>query len=128
MLGEDRCHRLIPGSPNSRSNRRIKLMWFRPLLALMLALVCSTAPSAAPVPKDKQPEGTKIDSGSFGVFQRGNRVGTETFSIYQTNDGSIINSEFKTDNASSPEIQTSEVVLTRNGEIKGYEGRKGDAG
>ncbi len=93
---------------------------FYPLLAFMMAILCCNAAYAAAVVKDKEQEGTKIDSGSFGVFQRGNRVGTETFSIYQTNDGSIINSEFKTENASSPAIQTSEMVLTKNGDIKRY--------
>ena len=34
--------------------------------------------------KEKEHEGKNVDSGSFGVFQNGHRVGTETFSIYQT--------------------------------------------
>jgi hypothetical protein len=94
----------------------------------MMALVwCMTAASsfanAAPMPKEKakEHEGQRIDSGSFGVFQNGHRVGTETFSIYQTSGGSVIQSEFKTENAPTDAAQTSEMQLTPTGEIRRYE-------
>ena len=84
---------------------------------------------AAPLPKDKDKEkdkeakheGQEIDSGSFGVFQNGRRVGTETFSIYQTSYGSVIHSEFKTENAPTEAVQTSEMQLTTHGDIRRYE-------
>ena len=100
------------------------------LLVFMMALVwCITAASslasAAPMPKEKdkekEHEGQNVDSGSFGVFQNGHRVGTETFSIYQTNGGSVIQSEFKTVNAPTDAVQTSEMQLTPTGEIRRYE-------
>jgi hypothetical protein len=97
------------------------------LLAFMLTLVCCVAVSAAPMPKDKdkdkekEHDGKNIDSGSFGVFQKGHRVGTETFSIYQTSYGSLIRSEFKTENAPTTSVQTSEMQLTAAGEIRRYE-------
>jgi hypothetical protein len=91
------------------------------LLAFMMVLVWSVASSAAPLPKEKEHEGKNVDSGSFGVFQNGHRVGTETFSIYQTANGSVISSEFKTENAPTPAVQTSEMHLTANGEIRRYE-------
>ncbi len=93
------------------------------LLAFMMALVCGFAASAAPLPKEKQkePEGQKVDSGSFGVFQNDHRVGTETFSIYQTSSGSVIRSEFKTENAPTQDVQTSELQLSANGEIRRYQ-------
>jgi hypothetical protein len=91
------------------------------LIALMLSVACSIAGSAAaPLAKEKEHEGKLVDSGSFGVFQKGNRVGTETFSIYQTGSGSVIESEFKTDNA-KPAVQTSVMQLTASGEIRRYE-------
>jgi hypothetical protein len=71
--------------------------------------------------KEKEHEGKKVDSGSFGVFQNGHRVGTETFSIYQTGNGSVIQSEFKTENAPVPAAQTSEMQLTATGDIRRYE-------
>jgi len=92
------------------------------LLAFTMAMVWSLAAMAAPVPKDKDKEhdGKSVDSGSFGVFQNGHRVGTETFSIYQTANGSVIHSEFKTENT-PPDVQTSEMQLTVNGDIRRYE-------
>ena len=93
------------------------------LLAIMMALVWGIAVSAAPMPKEKEKEheGKNIDSGSFGVFQNGHRVGTETFSIYQTGNGSVIQSEFKTENSPTSAVQTSEMHLTASGEIRRYE-------
>ena len=88
----------------------------------MMAIVWSVAASASPLPKEKEKEheGKKIDSGSFGVFQNGHRVGTETFSIYQISNGSVIESEFKTENT-PPDVQTSEMRLTAAGDIRRYE-------
>src|SRR5271169_4167925 len=86
----------------------------------MMALVWCIAAWAAPMSKEKEHEGQKVDSGSFGVFQNGHRVGTETFSIYQTSNGSVVHSEFKTENA-PPDVQTSEMQLTARGDIRRYE-------
>jgi hypothetical protein len=104
--------------------------FFRLLAILMLLAGCIGA-WAAPLPKDKDKEkekdkeakhdGQEIDSGSFGVFQNGHRVGTETFSIYQTGYGSVIHSEFKTENAPTEAVQTSEMQLTAHGDIRRYE-------
>jgi len=95
------------------------------LLTFMMALVWCIAASAAPMPKEKEKEkeheGKNVDSGSFGVFQNGHRVGTETFSIYQTGNGSVIQSEFKTENSPTQDVQTSEMQLTANGDIRRYE-------
>jgi hypothetical protein len=101
----------------------LKLKLFYRLLALTIALVWCLAASAAPVPKEKEKEheGKNVDSGSFGVFQNGHRVGTETFSIYQTSNGSVIQSEFKTENAPTQDVQTSEMQLTTRGDIQHYE-------
>lgn len=91
------------------------------LLAFLMSIVWCMPALAAPLPKDKgKNEGTAVDSGSFGVFQNGHRVGTETFSIYQTGNGSVIKSEFKTENT-PPDEQSSEMQLTANGDIRRYE-------
>lgn len=101
--------------------------WSCRLLVFILALVWCISAAAAPLPKEKEKEkekehdGKTIDSGSFGVFQKGHRVGTETFSIYQTSYGSIIRSEFKTENAPTIDVQTSEMQLTATGDIRRYE-------
>jgi hypothetical protein len=93
--------------------------------SFVMAVVCCVAASAAPAPKDKekekQHEGKNIDSGSFGVYQSGHRVGTETFSIYETSYGSIIESEFKTEDTTPEAIQTSVLQLNAKGDIRRYE-------
>jgi hypothetical protein len=96
---------------------------FKPLLALTLALVWSSTSLAAPAPKEKEKEhdGKKIDSGSFGVYQNGHRVGTETFSVYETGGGSVVESEFKTENAPVEAVQSSVMQLNSNGEVRRYE-------
>ena len=92
------------------------------IAAFMMALTWCFAALAAPAPKEKEKEheGKNVDSGAFGVFQNGHRVGTETFSIYQTSNGSVINSEFKTENT-PPDVQTSEMQLTASGDVRRYE-------
>lgn len=62
-----------------------------------------------------------VDAGSFGVFMGGRRVATETFSIRQDSTGSLIKSEFKTENTPENADQTSELQLTSNGDLKKYE-------
>jgi hypothetical protein len=100
----------------------VKLSYWR--LAFMMALLGCMAAGAAPLPKEKEKEkgheGQQVDSGSFGVFQNGHRVGTETFSIYQTGNGSVIQSEFKTQN-NPPDVQTSEMLLSASGDIRRYD-------
>ncbi len=87
------------------------------ILAILLAMAWCVPVFAA---DKKAPEGKSVDSGSFGVYQGGRRVGTETFAIYETSDGSIIKSEFKTENT-PPDDQTSEMLLAANGDIRRYE-------
>lgn len=90
------------------------------------ALATTLAVSAFPASKDKenQHEGKKVDSGSFGVFMGGHRVGTETFSIYQNQNGSVIDSEFKTEGSTPQATQSSEMRLTPSGEIRRYDWRE----
>lgn len=97
------------------------------LMVFVMALACGMGAFATPVPNPEQKEDKehggkkKIDAGTFGIYQGGRRVGSETFSIYQTNYGSIIESEFKTENSSSPAAQSSVMQLSSNGEIRRYE-------
>ena len=48
----------------------------------------------------KESTGTNVDSGTFGVFMNGRRVGTETFSITQNSNGSVITSRWLSGSAS----------------------------
>jgi hypothetical protein len=104
---------------------KLSSRWFVVVFAVLLA--GSVSALAAPVPgdkgkeKEKDHDGQQVDSGSFGVFMKGQRVGTETFSIYQGKNGSVTTSEFKTDNAPTEAVQTSEMQLTGDGSIRRYE-------
>ncbi len=108
---------------------RIIALAFIFILTFAMTLLCPTPAVAAPLPKDKdkesekekEHEGQKVDAGSFGVFMSGHRVGTETFSIYQNNTGSVIKSEFKTENDPSQAVQDSTLQLTATGDIRRYE-------
>jgi hypothetical protein len=71
--------------------------------------------------KEKEHGAQSIDSGSFGVFMNGHRVGTEKFAIDQANTGSVIKSEFKTENDPNPAVQDSVLELTAGGDIRHYE-------
>jgi len=93
--------------------------------AVLIALLGGSAALAAPRPKENEKDhgDQAVDSGSFGVFMSGRRVGTETFSVRQDRNGSVIKSEFKTENApnGSEAQQSSELQLTPNGEIRRYD-------
>jgi hypothetical protein len=72
--------------------------------------------------KDKaKPAGAQqIDAGSFGVFVRGQRVVTETFSVQQDNGISVVKSQLK-ETASASSGQRSELQMTASGELVRYE-------
>lgn len=89
------------------------------LFAFILALILPGITRATP--KEKAPEGQHVDSGSFGVFMNGHRVGTETFSITQNSNGSVIQSEFKTEGSPDQTAQSSEMQLTAAGDIRRYD-------
>jgi hypothetical protein len=78
--------------------------------------------------KEKGEEGQKVDSGSFGVFMNGRRVGTETFSITQNANGSVIQSEFKAEGSAGQAVQNSELQLTGAGEIRRYQWKEQSPG
>ncbi|MBZ5656003.1 MAG: hypothetical protein LAO56_12095 [Acidobacteriia bacterium] len=98
---------------------------YRWQFAFGLALMLVSAGLAAAKEKENEHEGQKVDSGSFGVFMGGHRVGTETFSIYQSQNGSVIESEFKTEGSAAPAAtQNSEMRLTASGEVRRYDWRE----
>lgn len=94
------------------------------LLTLTVLWSGSAAYSASnPKDKDKDAGDQMIDSGSFGVFMNGRRVGTETFTVMQTRGGSDIRSQFKTVNDPNgvEAVQSSELQLNAGGEIRRYD-------
>jgi hypothetical protein len=70
--------------------------------------------------KVKPPIAQEVDSGSFGVSVRGQRVLTETFSVQQDNGVSIVKSQLKETGSSGSSSQKSELEMTSSGELIRY--------
>ena len=71
--------------------------------------------------KEKDAAAKIVDSGSFGVFNGAHRVATETFSIKQNADGSVVSSEFKAEQGEQKAAQSSELDLTSSVNLRHYE-------
>ena len=94
----------------------------------LVVLVLASLQSGSLWADSKGTEGQKIDSGSFGVFMNGRRVGTETFTITSNANGSVIQSEFKAEGSAGQAVQTSEMQLTAGGEIRRYDWKEQSPG
>jgi hypothetical protein len=94
---------------------RLKLLR-RAVVAVCCVLVLPLAAKEKAKPAPVQ----IVDSGSFGVYSAGRRVGTETFSIRQDADGSVVSSEFKSEQGEQKAVQSSELRLTPSVELKLY--------
>lgn len=70
--------------------------------------------------KTKPAPNPVVDSGSFGVFVKGERVMTESFHIEQQNGLSVIKSQLK-EASSSNTLQKCELAITSSGELIRYE-------
>jgi hypothetical protein len=91
-----------------------------------LALIALGACLALTIPgwaKDKEkerPPAADVDSGSFGVYSAGHRVATETFSIRPRPEGSVVASEFKSEQGEQKAAQSSELDLTPSVTLRRY--------
>lgn len=70
--------------------------------------------------KDKKPANKVWDSGSFGIYMNGKRIGTEKFQIEQKSDFSVATSEIKVEDGSTKADQTAEMEITPKGELRSY--------
>ena len=77
--------------------------------------------------KTKPPALQTVDSGSFGVFIKGQRVATETFKIEQQSGASMIKSQLK-ETAGPDSSQKSELDMSLNGELLRYEWSQASGG
>lgn len=95
---------------------------------LIIIALLVLAAGAGAQDKDKgnnrKSSGSKIaDSGSFGIFIQGKRVGTETFRIEEGSDVSAATSSVKVDDGTTKAEQTSEMRLDHSGNLKYYRWR-----
>ena len=103
----------------------------RRALALLLASsLTAFAGASAADKKDKQKPAANqtIDSGSFGIFIKGQRVATETFHIEQQAGNSIIKSQLKDTSGSESTSQKASLELSSNGELLRYEWSQSSGG
>ena len=82
-----------------------------------LTIICFATPLGS---KEKESSAKLIDSGTFGVYNAKHRVATETFSVRQDSGGSLISSEFRSEQGELKADQSSELELTPSGEIRKY--------
>jgi hypothetical protein len=88
---------------------------------IALALFATQGATNQLFAKEKDAPPKIVDSGSFGVFNGAHRVATETFSIKQDADGSIVSSEFKSEQGEQKAVQSSELNLTASVSLRHYE-------
>ena len=88
-------------------------------LAVSLILLVLTAAPASLAAKDAP--AAAVDSGSFGIFLNGKRTATEKFSVDQSSDGSVVTTDFKTEEATNPAHQSTQLRLSATGELRHYE-------
>jgi hypothetical protein len=103
----------------------------RRALALILASsLAAFAGASAGDKKDKQKAAANqtIDSGSFGIFIKGQRVATETFHIEQISGTSVIKSQLKETSGGDSTSEKSDLELGSNGELLRYEWSQSSGG
>ncbi len=88
------------------------------LAVSLIFLVLTTAPAALAA---KDGPATAVDSGSFAIFLNGKRTATEKFSVDQSSDGSVVSTDFKTEEATNPAHQSTQLRLSATGELRRYE-------
>jgi hypothetical protein len=93
------------------------------IAVVLLSAVATLAADKSGDKKDKmKPSAPQmVDSGSFGVFIKGQRVITETFNIQQESDYSSITAQLKETAGATPTDQKSRLEITSNGQLVRYE-------
>jgi hypothetical protein len=85
-------------------------------------LACAAVLCAGDKKDKSKPAGPQqVDAGSFGVFVRGQRVVTETFSVQQENGVSVVKSKLKEISNQGGAGQKSELTMTDSGELIRYD-------
>jgi len=90
-------------------------------VAVVAGISLGFAAGTARAKKDQSKQGPgTVDSGAFGVFIKGQRVATETFTIQQLAEGSGIKSQVK-ETAGSDASQKSNLEITSAGQLIRYD-------
>ncbi len=91
------------------------------ILLLSLAILAATMAFGKDQKEGKSGSSKVWDSGSFGIFVNGKRIGTEKFMIEQRSpELSVANSEITVDDGHGKVTQTAEMHITPKGELLSY--------
>jgi hypothetical protein len=93
------------------------------MIGLILLSVLLAAPSALSLAADqktKKPANKVWDSGTFGIYVNGKRIGAEKFQIEQRGEVNVVTSEIKVDDGNNKAVQTAEMQVTPKGELRSY--------
>jgi hypothetical protein len=104
------------------------LQGFRAVAVLATMMLPLASRAADKKDQGKAGSAATIDSGSFGVFVKGQRVATETFSIQQEGESSSIKSQLKETTGSDPATQKSILEITSTGQLIRYEWSQSSGG
>jgi hypothetical protein len=96
---------------------RRNLVLFASLFLLVPALLATKKPA------ESKPSANMVDEGTFAVFQNGQQVATETFTIRQLPGSSVTSSQVHLDSGQSGSVlqQSSELTLLPDGSLSRYE-------
>jgi hypothetical protein len=96
------------------------------LMVALLAVMASTGAKGQSKTKaapQKAAPGHTADSGSFGIFLDGKRIGTETFRIEEGTDVNIATSEIKVNDGTTKAEQSAEMRVGGDGGLRYYRWR-----
>jgi hypothetical protein len=78
--------------------------------------------------KKNNPSNQAVDAGSFGVFIKGQRVVTESFTVQEENGNSVVKARLEETGSPGAAGQKSELQMTATGELVRYEWNDGNGG
>jgi len=89
---------------------------------MIVVLACAVGSYAKDKKDEAKPHGASmVDSGSFGVFVKGQRVVTESFTVQQDNGISTVKAHLQDAANSAGAMQRSELSMTASGELVKYD-------
>jgi hypothetical protein len=97
------------------------------LLITACAVMLSVASAGDKKTQAKTTGAQTVDSGSFGIFVKGERVATETFDIQQHTSSSLIKAQLKT-SGNDASSQKSDLEITPNGALIRYDWSQSSGG
>jgi hypothetical protein len=104
-------------------------LWKVRIIALLAATSLAVVASAADKKNQaKSAPAETVDSGSFGIFVKGVRVATETFSVQQQGNSSVVKSQLRQTAGSDPVSQKTDLEMTAAGELIRYEWSQSSGG